>query len=281
MKIHTVKSCTSDEEQHLAASVEKVCLAEEKETKYVAVDCEGVNLSRLGTVEVVSICFTDGKLHGEDDEKEVFLVDLGGDPEKELIKTLKQLFEDPSVVKIIHDCRMDCDALFHLHGIKLNNVHDTSCFHGVIAYQEDKNLNDVLRYNGIPQNDARDKNVYRVNPAFWKTRPLTTSMIEWASSDVDKLFAVAARQLMSISEAGKVTAEAKSKDNTSSARDMKVETGLHVRNPGYFIGKRGANLRDLQKRTGTLIYQQRPGNTWFVYYPTSSALAVVKRKMDD
>ena len=82
-------------------------------------------------------------------------------------------------------------------------------------------------------------------------------MIEWATSDVDRLFDVAAKQLDSISDMKKTRAIDKSNKNTSFAHDMDVEQGLTVKNIGRFIGKRGANLRSLQRSTDTLIYQER------------------------
>jgi hypothetical protein len=60
---------------------------------------------------------------------------------------------------------------------------------------------------------------------------------------------------------------------------MNIETNLRVNNIGHFIGPRGSNLRDLQRRTGTVNYQERPKDTWFVYYPNSNALDTVKRSM--
>lgn len=36
------------------------------------------------------------------------------------------MFEDPSRVKILHDCKQDSTALKYLMGIELNNVFDTS-----------------------------------------------------------------------------------------------------------------------------------------------------------
>lgn len=255
------------------SAVNSILLSEERnnDNTRVAFDCEGVNLSRIGSVEVVSICFS---------PTDVFLVDLGGaEPCPEIVKAVKDLFESDKVTKIIHDCRMDCDALFHLHGIKVNNIHDTSCFHYVITSMEDKNLNDVLRFNGISTNAARDNSVYRVNPAFWATRPLTPQMVDWASADVDKLFDLASKQLDRISGTSKPRAIAKSAEFACAARDMKIRTGLSVNSPGLFIGRGGANLRSLQKRTGTIIYQERPKNSWFVFYSSEASLASGMRKM--
>jgi exonuclease 3'-5' domain-containing protein 1 len=97
-------------------------------TGSVALDVEGVNLSRVGTVELVSLAF-DGVL--TDGEESVFLVDFGNSKgiddtkRRRRIDMIKSLLECEHVEKIIRDCRMDCDALFHIHGIVLKNVHDT------------------------------------------------------------------------------------------------------------------------------------------------------------
>ena len=101
-------------------------------------------------------------------------------------------------------------------------------------------------------------------------------MIDWASSDVDKLFTLASKQLASA--INKDSAVAESKKYVSYARDMIVATGLHVRCPGLFIGRRGANLRSLQTRTGTLVYQDG-NNGWFVFYHDTYSLDTVKRAL--
>ena len=36
---------------------------------------------------------------------------------------------DETVEKIVHDCRMDSDALFHKLGITLTHVHDTQSWY--------------------------------------------------------------------------------------------------------------------------------------------------------
>jgi len=204
---------------------------------------------------------------------------------KDRVQALKKLFECKDAEKVIHDSRMDCDALYNLHGISVVNVHDTSCFHACVTGVEDASLNDVLSHNGIQENASRDKSVYRSNPAFWATRPLTNAMIDWSSSDVNKLLAVATRQTEQLKIRGSYDAALNESGlYTMKVSSMKLESGLvckvHI---GGFIGTRGRNLRSLQRRTGTLIYQEHtPGvhaNTWMVYYTTSESLAAVKRAM--
>jgi hypothetical protein len=111
-------------------------------------------------------------------------------------------------------------------------------------------------------------------------------MIKWASSDVDKLLRLAEKQDIAISKRSLAAADAKtlSMRNTTFARDMKLERGLRCSIPiGRFIGKGGSNLRSLQKRTGTLIYQefQPSGYTtkWLVYYNEDLELTNVKLAM--
>jgi tetrahydromethanopterin S-methyltransferase subunit F len=87
-------------------------------------------------------------------------------------------------------------------------------------------------------------------------------MIEWASNDVDKLVELADRQIHRMDSAGLTDARAKSSIFASQAVEMKLEQGLMVTNSiGLSIGTRGANLRSLQNRTGTLIYRKGKNET--------------------
>jgi ribonuclease D len=252
----------------------------------VAFDCEGVNLCRAGSIELISLCI-------EGHTSEVYLVDVslktagGGVPtfRANRVAALKTLFEADNVLKIIHDCRMDCDALYHLLGIQLTNVHDTSSYHYAINGQEDKGLNDVLERHNIRVNTVRDKTIYRRDPAFWSRRPLTRQMIDWASSDVDKLLELATQQDMAcnMNPGRKAVAQQHSIKYTTVVRDMQLQRGLKVMVPiGRFIGTGGTTLRSLQKRTNTMIYQDHDlyeSNKWLVFYQDASSLALVKRAM--
>ena len=271
--VHVVNSANSNAGKLFMASVDKACASGAGDMERVAFDCEGVKLSRSGSLELICICFSQNS--------DVFLIDTGGKaPDLEVVRAVKQLFEHRDVVKIIHDCRMDSDALFHIHGIKLENVHDTSCFHDELSGCEDsKNLNHVLNHNGLGQNNHRDVDEYRTNKAFWGTRPLTQKMIDWASSDVSGLMQLATRQLARIGISTKARALAKSQKYASFGQDMKLASGLTVNNTGKFIGRRGANIKMLKRITNTLIRED--GETWRVYYTDSNALATVKRSMNN
>jgi hypothetical protein len=107
-------------------------------------------------------------------------------------------------------------------------------------------------------------------------------MIDWASSDVDKLFDLAEKQIGDLTDDPSTIDEAYDK-STRKAEDilsMNQEKGLQCKVPvGRFIGKGGSNIRSLQNRTGTLIYQDQRNKTWLVYSNSSHALNQVKEEL--
>ena len=102
-------------------------------------------------------------------------------------------------------------------------------------------------------------------------------MVEWASSDVKSLLALADSQERGITSASRSATIAKSTQYSRNVCNMKGCTGLTVRNPGLIIGRGGSNIRSLQKRTGTLMYQD--SGKWFVFYDNDALLDAVKRSM--
>mmetsp|Transcript_41880 Transcript_41880/g.58887 ORF Transcript_41880/g.58887 Transcript_41880/m.58887 type:complete len:275 (-) Transcript_41880:110-934(-) len=256
------------------AFIDKVnLLVESGETSRVAVDCEGVNLGRLGTLEILSIAF-------EDKSEDVYLLDFKKYG-RTLANAIAPMMENQNIVKIIHDSRMDCDALFHLHGILVINVHDTSCFHNVI-HNTQANLNDTLSKNGIPENTRRSTSVYKTNPKFWSTRPLSYKMKEWASGDVASLFTLASMQSRGLSPTQRLRAESKSEEWTKVLVEMDVERMVKCNVPiGRFIGRGGSNIRAVERQTGCQMYKSGVGrgDEFDVYYSSESSLKLVKKAM--
>ena len=256
----------------------------------LAFDCEGVRLGRNGSIEVVSLCFEDQSQAIK--VPEIYLVDLAdassanGKKFHHLrVQALKLLFECSELRKVIHDCRVDSDALYHLCDIRLSNIHDTSCFHQVISGEDFKNLNYVLSYNGIPTNVTRDNSVYKYNPSFWARRPLSQRMIDWASSDVDKLLQIATKQENRLLQRGgrgnlaMKSAISMSNESIASYRDMKCASGIRCRiSHGQFMGRGGGNIKRVQLMSGTGI-KYRDGIGWEVCYKHQHQLDHVKREM--
>lgn len=85
----------------------------------LAVDCEGVSLSRSGhlcTVQVAS-------------PTRAYVYDLVADATL-LRAGLADILADEGVVKVFHDCRHDADALAHQAGVWVKGVRDTQ-----VAYE--------------------------------------------------------------------------------------------------------------------------------------------------
>ena len=233
----------------------------------IALDIEGVDLGRTGQISLVQIASS---------PEACFLLDLlnvaKDDP---LVDWLKAMLESKDIVKICHDCRMDADALRHILGIELCNVHDTSAWHCAT----DANLNNVLIANSIKPNVKRDSGVYAQNHAFWATRPLTSRMMEWAMGDVRSMFELHAKQLVGASPERAAEAKLLSDRHIDAARGCQV-AHVHVKYPGRFIGPSGSSIRAMQRSSNTLVYPRgkRGDNSFIVYFSTADGLAAVRAR---
>ena len=78
---------------------------------------------------------------------------------------MKGLCEDDSITKVIHNTKMDSDALYHNLDVRLCNVHGTQVWDIVLKnHHGGLNLNDTLSAWRLPPAEARDKSVYSSNP---------------------------------------------------------------------------------------------------------------------
>jgi len=198
-------------------------------------------LSREGSISIVQI----------GTREHCFILDvLGKGVDDPLVVWLREVLEDDSITKIIHDCRMDSDALLHNLNIRLSQVHDTASWHFITTGLEDQNLNNTLTQNGLQTNMVRNSNVYNTNHAFWATRPLTALMLEWAGGDLSALFALRDKQLKKVAAmpasaqaAQELKANMASQEHCDFARSASVAS-FHVHsNIGRFIGTGGSSIR--------------------------------------
>eukprot|EP01031_Cornospumella_fuschlensis_P026275 gene26275-31740_t len=241
----------------------------------LALDCEGVDLGRKGKICIVQLST---KEHS-------FLFDVHEMRKThEIALALKEILQSPTILKVIHDCKQDSDALYHHLGIQLTHVHDTQCWQKIVLDTE-PNLNDTLESYGLSSNVARNSSVYRENPAFWAVRPLTDLMISWASGDVALLIDLYERQLSSIDdpEERAQTIEKVSQASNSLARTlplMKVELCLiDPDKMGMFIGKGGSNARKLrdQFRGDAFLHTTHTSGEILVYAMDKAVMKDVKR----
>jgi exonuclease 3'-5' domain-containing protein 1 len=125
----------------------------------LAVDCEGTSMSRVGEVTLLQVALAanddasdplppdvDGADDGADDKADdkasstlassndppsptIFLFDVQALGRATLFESasgskLKAALERPTSLKLMFDCRVDSDALFHQHGVSLRGVYD-------------------------------------------------------------------------------------------------------------------------------------------------------------
>jgi DNA polymerase I-like protein with 3'-5' exonuclease and polymerase domains len=213
--------------------------------KAVTLDLEGVDLCRVGPVCIVTIGVKDEM----EDDSIIFIFDtLNLTKSSCLISKLRVVLEDEDIIKIIHDCKMDSDALHHQYDIKLTNVHDTQVWEKITtSAPRGLNLNDTLSKNGCKPNTFRDGSVYKTNPKFWMTRPLTQKMIDWAAEDVASLFVLQSKQ---VAKAKNIARCKLASEEALNIRD-KVHSLVEVANVGRFIGRNGSNINSLTQSLST------------------------------
>lgn len=160
----------------------------------LAVDCEGVRLSRTGrlcTVQVASAT-------------RAYVFDLVAAADV-LQPGVADLLTDVAVIKVFHDCRHDSEALAHQAGVWVAGVRDTQ-----VAYELSRltagrsrplpvSLTTLLRLH-VPSAagggaagaalKARMKARYETTPNLWEVRPLDADALTYATNDVVHLVAI-------------------------------------------------------------------------------------------
>ncbi|XP_074557445.1 uncharacterized protein LOC141813384 [Curcuma longa] len=151
----------------------------------IGFDCEGIDLCREGALCVMQVALADA----------IYLVDAI-DGHEALIQACKPALESTNILKVIHDCKRDSEALYFQYGIKLNNVFDTQIAYSLIEEHEGRKQspNDYIsfvglladpRYCGVSyleKEEVRDR--LRKDPEFWTHRPMSEIMIRAAADDV-------------------------------------------------------------------------------------------------
>ena len=228
-----------------------------KAAEVLTLDCEGVDLGRSGELCLIQLATRERCFLFDVHELATACCDM--------VISLKEILEDNTIVKVVHDCKMDSDALFHHLGIRLANVHDTQAWDKVLRNSVGENLNRTLLAFDCTPNVVRDCTIYSRNIRFWATRPLTPKMIEWASGDVSSLFELRDKQCVEVSVDVREKANTMSEANICFLRDA-VTDECRIRHVGRFIGPGGSNIRALMKKIPGTFFQQRGGTGRFMVY---------------
>ncbi|CDF41063.1 unnamed protein product [Chondrus crispus] len=157
----------------------------------VAVDCEGVALSRKGKLCLVQVASVDGIFFFDvvDEKHGRQIFEEGG---------LRRLLENDRVSKVMHDCRHDSDALFHQFGVRLGPVVDTQVVFSELrkARGMEEGLPVSMRtllkkFTGASEEDLVVKVAVRDQMSgdkeLWQRRPLGEKAMQYARIDVEHL----------------------------------------------------------------------------------------------
>eukprot|EP01060_Flectonema_neradi_P017230 TRINITY_DN2409_c0_g1_i3.p1 TRINITY_DN2409_c0_g1~~TRINITY_DN2409_c0_g1_i3.p1 ORF type:complete len:342 (+),score=49.86 TRINITY_DN2409_c0_g1_i3:25-1050(+) len=158
--------------------------------KRVAVDLEGRDLGRDGEISLV-------QLYCEGDDV-VYILDATADMSG-LEDYIYDLFSDDSILKVMFDCRSDCDALRHLWGVDhFNHIMDLQLLEVLTrkgslqrSNTRIKSLKKCLKEFSISDTKNQDvvsKKMENEGSAFWMKRPLQKQLLEYAAEDVSALF---------------------------------------------------------------------------------------------
>lgn len=166
--------------------VEEILLKQE----VIALDCEGIYLSKEGRLTLVQVAISSGEVYIFDIMKGGSIMFLGLDSKTK--RGLKSIFESSSIVKIIHDCRSDWESLLHQYEVRLHNFIDSQeayFVYKLFYYQEIVNpislSNFLLEFQGVKLNyKSKMKNLMGENPELWGERPLQADQLNYAAEDV-------------------------------------------------------------------------------------------------
>ena len=162
----------------------------------IAVDLEGDNLGRCGKISLVQIA-CDANTYILD------AVTLGGALENEM----RDLFTDRDIKKLMFDCRADCDAMYHLWGVRtFNNIGDLQLLEvmtrdepaGGDTFTKVLSLKACMKkLLGVDTGtqDVVSKKMASEGSAFWMKRPLSEELLAYAAEDVDLLHMLEAKLL--------------------------------------------------------------------------------------
>ncbi|KAL8424277.1 hypothetical protein Efla_002895 [Eimeria flavescens] len=121
---------------------------------------------------------------------------------------LRRLLENPTMPKVVHDCREDSAILFAQFGVKLRGVFDSMVAAQVLQRSRrvevfQQSLNDLLleRLGVVNPRKEQASRLLRDDPTLWLSRPLPRVLTEYAVYDVLHLLALSRALRLSMTDA--------------------------------------------------------------------------------
>lgn len=157
-------------------------------------------------------------------------------------------------MQIFHDCRWDSDILWRQCKIKLTNVIDTQILFATYQRQSTSktplpvSLNKLLKFFAFGNINALKSSEHKEmekSPDYWKTRPLTETMLEYARADVLHLITVYRQLKAGLDERNYHLVVSRSKFYTSYYRELE-EISQQEFIPGVTLPKYGIEEWDTE-----------------------------------
>lgn len=165
------------------------------ENHRIAVDLEGNNLSRSGTITLVAV----------GTPSMAYLFDIIGLGRKVFDSGLRGILEDKKIDKLMFDCREDSDALWHLFDVNIDGVVDVQLLEVIRSSdgKHTKSHNDIERLESLITciyHYLKDTDIVKSkqgvakkiqsSKAIWEERPIPHDLLVYAAYDVKTLFAL-------------------------------------------------------------------------------------------
>lgn len=167
---------------------------------FVALDCEGVNLSATGELTLLQVAFS---LHNGE-----FSLSATGERTPLLecyvklfdvcalgqtgMDAISEVLEAQAPIKVVHDVHNDAASLKAQFGINLTGVFDTQLAYEATQGKMLSSLSEVLQQWSLSEQTVKEEGRRLMNqsPDIWKRRPLHPTLASYAALDVALLLDV-------------------------------------------------------------------------------------------
>ena len=194
-----------DDESDLQDAISELKRKTEDQNTLIAVDCEGVSLSRKGALTIITVATED----------QVYIFDVLKLGRIIFSSGLGEILADKFREKLMFDCRQDSDALWHQFHVKLAGVLDLQLLE--VIYRRENASAKTWRFstrNRRSQRTGEVENIYgfrrcielyvkdeklvkikdkgkellKEDEELWKKRPLTDDLIQYCIVDTMAMF---------------------------------------------------------------------------------------------
>lgn len=194
-----------DDESDLQDAISELKRKTEDQNTLIAVDCEGVSLSRKGALTIITVATED----------QVYIFDVLKLGRIIFSSGLGEILADKFREKLMFDCRQDSDALWHQFHVKLAGVLDLQLLE--VIYRRENASAKTWRFstrNRRSQRTGEVENIYgfrrcielyvkdeklvkikdkgkeliKEDEKVWKKRPLTDALIKYCVVDTMGMF---------------------------------------------------------------------------------------------